>query len=59
EYAFYVFFFLSVLCIASVLAAESLRVGKQLHAAVAVERWTRAAFLALVIGTIIWAVAVF
>jgi len=59
EYAFYVFFGLSVLCIVSVLAAERLRVAKQPNNAVAVERSTQAAFAVLVVGTVISAVALF
>jgi branched-chain amino acid transport system substrate-binding protein len=52
EYAFYVFFALSVLCIVSVLVAERLRAGDRMVAAVHVERWTQFAFLLAVALTV-------
>jgi len=45
EYAFYVFFCLSLLCMVSVLAAERLRAAGRDAVALATERGTRAAFL--------------
>jgi len=59
EYAFYVFFGLSVLCIVSVLVAERLRVAKHPASATTVERSTQAAFAALVAGTVISAMTFF
>lgn len=59
EYAFYVFFGLSVLCIISVLVAERLRVAKHPNSAITVERSTQAAFAVLVAGTVISAIALF
>ncbi len=59
EYAFYVFFGLSVLCIVSVLVAEHLRVAKHPASATTVERSTQAAFAALVAGTVISAMTFF
>jgi branched-chain amino acid transport system substrate-binding protein len=48
EYAFYVFFSLSLLCILSVLYAERLRTVGHAPAALATERWTRVIFVASV-----------
>ncbi len=59
EYAFYVFFGLSVLCIVSVLVAERLRGAKHPASATTVERSTQAAFAALVAGTVISAMTFF
>ena len=59
EYAFYVFFGLSVLCIVSVLAAERLRVAKRPSTAVTVERSTQVGFAVLAIGTVISAATLF
>jgi hypothetical protein len=52
EYAFYVFFALSVLCIVSVLVAERLRVAQLFPVAVTVERASRLVFLAAVALTV-------
>lgn len=49
EYAFYLFFALSLLCIIAVLLAERSRDAKRAGTALAIERWTRVAFL-LVVG---------
>jgi branched-chain amino acid transport system substrate-binding protein len=48
EYAFYLFFALSLLCIVSVLMAERSRHAKRGATAVVIERWTRVAFLLVV-----------
>ncbi len=48
EYAFYVFFGLSTLCIVSVLGAERLRVAGRTQVAVRTEKWTKVIFLAMV-----------
>jgi branched-chain amino acid transport system substrate-binding protein len=45
EYAFYIFFALSTLCIVSVLAAERLRAAGKNAVAVTTERWTRIVFV--------------
>jgi hypothetical protein len=56
EYAFYVFFALSTLCIVSVLAAERLRVAGHATVATRTEFWTRLGFLlavaCIVAGTV-------
>jgi len=57
EYAFYVFFGLSVLCIISVLIAERLRVADRAGVAVHVERSTQVVFLVAVALTVAGAVA--
>ncbi len=51
EYAFYLFFALSLLCTVSVLPAEQLRVGGRTRGAGRVEVATRSAFLAVVAAT--------
>lgn len=51
EYAFYLFFALSLLCTVAVLAAEQLRVGGRTRGAERVEVATRAVFLAAVAAT--------
>jgi branched-chain amino acid transport system substrate-binding protein len=48
EYAFYLFFALSLLCIVSVLMAERSRHAKRGATALVIERWTRVAFLLVV-----------
>ena len=45
EYAFYLFFGLSLLCIVSVLAAERQRAASHAATAVMIEQWTRTAFV--------------
>jgi branched-chain amino acid transport system substrate-binding protein len=57
EYVFYVFFGLCVLCIASVLAAERLRVAGSQPAALQTERWTRVLFVGTVISLLAVAIA--
>ena len=52
EYAFYLFFALSLLCIVAVLLVEQFRVAKHNAAAVKTERWTRVAFLAVAAITV-------
>jgi ABC-type branched-subunit amino acid transport system substrate-binding protein len=56
EYAFYLFFGLSLLCIVSVLMAERSRVAKRGDTAVTIEQWTRVAFLFVVGLTVAGAV---
>jgi hypothetical protein len=57
EYAFYVFFALSLLCIVAVLSAERLRAADRKSAAMVVERWTRIAFMLAVAATLAGAAA--
>jgi branched-chain amino acid transport system substrate-binding protein len=57
EYAFFVFFGLSTLCIVSVLAAERLRAAGRGGTAALTERWTRYIFLFAVVGTLAGALA--
>jgi len=57
EYAFYTFFGLSTLCIVSVLAAERLRVAGRKKMAVRIETWTHVLFVAVLIGVVIGAAA--
>jgi branched-chain amino acid transport system substrate-binding protein len=57
EYAFYLFFGLCQMCVISVLLAERSRVAKRNHAALAIESWTRLAFLLLVAGALAGALA--
>jgi branched-chain amino acid transport system substrate-binding protein len=57
EYAFFVFFGLSTLCIVSVLAAERLRAAGRGGGAALTERLTRYVFLFAVAGTLAGAVA--
>jgi hypothetical protein len=52
EYVFYAFFGLSLLAILCVLVAERLRVAGAPHQAVAVEQWTRIAFIAAVVAVL-------
>ena len=52
EYAFFVFFGLSTLCIVSVLAAERLRAAGRGEIAALTERWTRYVFLFGVASTL-------
>jgi branched-chain amino acid transport system substrate-binding protein len=59
EYAFYVYFGLSVLCIVAVLAAEQLRAAGRGPTAVLVEHATRVAFLAAVAATLAGALALY
>jgi branched-chain amino acid transport system substrate-binding protein len=59
EYAFYVFFCLTLLCIVSILLAERLRVAGRKTAVVATERWARRLFLLTVAATVIAAWLVF
>jgi ABC-type branched-subunit amino acid transport system substrate-binding protein len=57
EYAFYIFFGLSTLCIVSVLGAERLRVAGRSAVAVKTEYWTRIVFLAsvgLLVAGAVW-----
>lgn len=56
EYAFYLFFGLSLLCVVSVLLAERSRDARHNAAALAIERWTRVSFLFVVAITIAGAV---
>ena len=53
EYAFFVFFGLSTLCIVSVLAAERLRAAGSGETAAPTERWTRYVFLFGVASTLV------
>ena len=57
EYAFFIFFGLSLLCIVSVLYAERLHVAGKAPVAVTIERWTRAAFVLAVAAVAAGAVA--
>jgi branched-chain amino acid transport system substrate-binding protein len=59
EYAFYVFFGLSLLCIVSVLAVERLRAAGQNATGIVVERSTRVVFLAGVALTLAGALALY
>ncbi len=59
EYAFFVFFGLSLLCIVSVLGAERLRAAGRTRIAVQTERWTSAAFLVAVGVTIAGATSLY
>lgn len=59
EYAFFVFFGLSLLCIVSVLGAERLRAAGRTRIAVQTERWTSAAFLVAVGVTIAGAASLY
>ena len=59
EYAFYVFFGLSTLCIVSVLGAERLRVAGKTTVALKTEYWTRMVFLAAVVLLVAAAIAMF
>jgi branched-chain amino acid transport system substrate-binding protein len=59
EYAFYVFFGLSVLCIMAVLASERLRTAHNQRAAERVDRWTRWVFALTVVTTVSFAVTVY
>ena len=56
EYAFYVFFALSTLCIISVVAAERLRAANQVVIAARVEAWARIVFLVAMAVTIVGAI---
>lgn len=58
EYAFYVFFGLSVLCILSVLAAERLRVAGNAPLALRSEGWTRTLFMSAVLMVLIGSIYV-
>lgn len=53
EYAFYIFFGLSVLCIVSVLIAERLRTANNTPAAIRVEHFARISFIVAVAATVI------
>lgn len=57
EYAFYIFFGLSTLCIVSVLGAERLRAASRGAAALRVDLWTRVLFLFAVAIIITGAIA--
>ena len=57
EYAFFVFFGLSLLCIVSVLYVERLRVAGHAPVALTIERYTRAAFAVAVAAVAAGAVA--
>jgi ABC-type branched-subunit amino acid transport system substrate-binding protein len=59
EYAFYVFFGLSVLCIMAVLASERLRTAHNQRAAESVDRWTRRLFVLAVAVTVTVAVTAY
>ena len=59
EYAFYVFFGLSTLCIVSVLVAERLRVVGNNAVAVRTEYWTYMVFLIAVFLLVVAAIAMF
>lgn len=52
EYAFYVFFALSLLCVVGVMIAERQRAVGQGAIATATERWTHALFVAGVLLTV-------
>jgi len=52
EYAFYIFFGLSILCIVSVLSAERFRTAGKSKAAVTTEFWTKIVFLLAVVATL-------
>ena len=58
EYAFFMFFGLSTLCIVSVLAAERLRAVGRGGTAALTERWTRYVFLFAVASTLAGAIGV-
>lgn len=55
EYAFYVFFGLSLLCIISCLGVDRLHAGGRRGTAGATERWTRIIFLSAVAATVVGA----
>jgi len=57
EYAFFVFFGLSTLCIVSVLTSERLRAAGRGETAALTDRWTRYVFLFAVASTLAGAVA--
>jgi branched-chain amino acid transport system substrate-binding protein len=59
EYAFYVFFALSLLCVLSVLLAERLRTAGRPATAITTETWTKVVFLVAVAGVIVAALALF
>jgi hypothetical protein len=53
EFIFYIFFALCLLCIVSVLAAERLRAAGKTPIAVRTEAWTRMAYVAVTLTTMI------
>ena len=59
EYAFYVFFALSLLCVLSVLLAERLRTAGFAERAATTERWTKVVFLVAVTSIVGGAWALF
>ena len=59
EYAFYIFFGLSLLCIVSVLAVERVRGAGQAAFGVTLEHWTRVVFMIGVAAIIVGALAMY
>jgi branched-chain amino acid transport system substrate-binding protein len=59
EYAFYVFFCLSLLCIVSVLGTERLRSIGDTKKAAKISHWTRILFLIAVAGTLVGAAVLY